>query len=182
MKIDSKAFVLFIVGLLNSGWAHGAEPLSPGPETVVRDFYAALMNPMPQSLPQELRKLSVFLSQDFNRLIANAQSAEENYLEKNPTNKGFFGEGTCFFHAGNCSFSSYKITKTLRASNTVKVTVQLTLIDGWSAHPSAESWDNVVELKREKNSWVINDIEYFGFKASKLLKESTEEARSAVQK
>ena len=182
MKIGSKAFALLIVGLLNSGWTHGAGPSLPGPETVVRDFYAALMNPRPQSLSQDLKELSVFLSQDFNRLIANAQNAEADYLEKNPTNKGFFGEGTCFFHAGNCSFTSYKITKTLRASNTVKVTVLLTLIDGWSAHPSAESWDNVVELKKENDRWVINDIEYFGLKASKLLKESAEEARSAVQK
>ena len=181
MKIDSKVLALFVVGLLNSGWVHGADSSLPGPEAVVRDFYAALMNAKPQPLAQKLRELSVFLSQDFNRLIANAQSAEQNYLEKNPTNKGFFGEGTCFFHAGNCSFTSYKITKTLRASNTVKVTVQLTLVDGWSAHPYAESWDNVVELKREKDRWLINDIEYFGFKASKLLKESTEEARSAVQ-
>lgn len=184
MKIDSKALALFIVGLLNSGWAHGADSPSPGPETVVRSFYAILMNPRPQSLPQELKKLSVFLSQDFRRLIANAQNAEADYLEKNPTNKGILGDGTCFFYAGgDCSFTSYKVTKTLRANDTAKVTVRLTFtLPGNQYGYSSAEWDNVVELKREKDRWVIHDIEYFDSKASSLLKELTEEARSAVQK
>lgn len=184
MKIDLKVLALFIVGLLNSGWAHGADSSSSAPETVVSSFYAILMNPRPQSLPQELKNLSVFLSQDFGRLIANAQSAEADYLEKNPTNKGILGDGTCFFYAGgDCSFTSYKVTKTLRASDAAKVTVQLTLaLPGSQPDHSPAEWENVVELKREKNRWVINDIEYFNTKASSLLRELTEEARSAVQR
>lgn len=184
MKIDSKAFALLIVGLLNSGCAHGADSSSPSPETVVRSFYAILMNPSPQSLPQELKKLSVFLSQDFSRLIENAQSAQADYLEKNPTNKGILGDGTCFFYAGgDCSFTAYRVAKALRASDTAKVTVHLTFaLPGSQPDYSPAEWENVVELKREKNRWVINDIEYFNSKASSLLKELTEEARSAVQK
>jgi hypothetical protein len=162
--------------------AHGAKGFSPSPETAVRDFYSMLMKARPQPLSRQLKALSVFLGQNLNRLIANAQNAGAAYLKKYPTDKGILGDGTCFFYGGgDCSFTSYKVTNTSRTGDLVNVTVQLTLVDNRPGYPSA-SWDNMVELNREKDRWVINDIEYFDSKASKILKESTGEARSAVQR
>lgn len=173
--------VVIVFFLLASVPAPGADNSSPAPETVVRDLYTALMKARPQPLARELRALSVYLSKDLNRLIADAQRADAAYLKKNPTDKGILGDGTCFFYGGgDCSFTSYKITKTSRAGAVVTVTVHLTLTDSRPGFPSA-SWDNVVELKRENNRWVIDDIGYFDSKASKILRESTEEARSAVR-
>jgi hypothetical protein len=173
--------ILLALSLAASLSAHGAGT-APSPESVVETFYAALMKTPAPPLVEELKALSVFLSQDLNGLIAGAQQAEAAYLKKYPTDKGILGNGTCFFYGGgDCAFTSYRVVKTLQSHDAVKVTVHLTLLDSRPGYP-ATSWQNVVALKREKERWVINDIEYFGSSASRNLKDATDEARRAVQR
>ena len=162
--------------------AHGAERPSPAPQAVVREFYATLKKTELQPLSQELKAVSAFLSSDLNRLIARAEEADEAYLRKYPEDKGMLGNGTCFFYGGgDCAFTTYNITKVSQAGDGVNVTVQLTLLDERPGYPSA-SWEDVVELKKEKERWVIDDIGYFGTKASRELKDGIDEDRKALQK
>ena len=133
MRIFSMA-----LALLTCLSAHGAGSLPSTPETVVHDFYATLLKPGPRPLSEELTELSVFLSQDLNHLIVNAQTADAAYLRKYPTDKGILGNGTCFFYGGgDCSFTSYRVMPAKDFGGTVKITVQLTLVDDRPGYPSA---------------------------------------------
>lgn len=162
--------------------AYGADSSLPAPETVVSEFYAALKKTESQPLPQALRTLSAFLSRDMNALITSARNADEAYLKKYPADKGILGNGTCFFYGGgDCTFTSFKVLKGSRTGDLATVRVRLILTDTRPGYPPA-SWDNRVALKREKEKWVISDIEYFGSGASQVLKEAIDEARDAVQK
>ena len=177
--LSGKQCMLVACMLAVPGMAHaGQVALPPEPEAVVREFYAALQSDKPETLTRKLKAISPLLSQDFNRLIADARRAQAEYLWKNPTDKGFLGNGVCFFYGGgDCDFTSYKITRVARAGDKADVTVLLTLVDRWSDRPSDTVWENVVEMKRERGKWVINDVAYFGDKASLSLIEGMRTAK-----
>ena len=168
-----------IVTLLAS---QGKETSTHAPELVVQVFYATLQKTMSSPLPQALRALSKFLTHDFNKLIAEAVIADDAYLKKNPGEKGFLGDGTCFFYGGgDCDFSSYKVGEVKKKGERIEVHVELSVKDMNRPKNPPYTWTDVVILTRENDKWLIQDIQYFNSAASGVLKDNIEEARKEAQ-
>jgi hypothetical protein len=137
---------------------------------------------MSRPLPEALRTLSRFLSHDLTVLIADAMKADDEYLRKNPTDKGFLGDGTCFFYGGgDCDFSSYRVIGMKSKGHAVEARVELTLKNMNRPKDPPTTWIDTVTLVQEKDTWVIRDIGYFGEKASHILKDDIQEARKGVR-
>ena len=142
------------------------------------DFYAANAKLPAVTNLSQAEPFTKFLSSDLYRLMKRALEADEAYLKKNPTDKGYFGDGVSF--VGNPDGSTSYLIKTVIpvAPKSVKVEVRFSYIDKRKPKEWSSTWSNVIHLTLENNRWMIDDIEYRdGGRLSADLKKAIEESQ-----
>jgi len=146
-------------------------------EAVVVRFYRFLDTPAGRLITKDNTTLFSYFSSEVSRSLHTALAADENYLKKYPTDKPFFGDGTCIIYGGSeCSFNSFRIIKTVSTMHQATVRVELSYADP-RAPQSVTQWENTVYLHHENGQWRIVDMVRFKEKFTETLKTIVDEAQ-----
>jgi hypothetical protein len=151
---------LLVFSLVICSPAHGTEALPSSPRKVVVDFYAAKATLPAVTNLKQAEPFAVFFSHGLYRLKKSALEADEAYLKKNPTDKGYFGDGvSCIDNPEG--YTSYSIKKVLHlAPNVAKMEVHFSYVDKRNPKEWSSIWTNMLLFTLENKRWMIDDIEY----------------------
>jgi len=110
--------------------------------------------------PEQMKRLSPFLSPNLQELIRRASKAQEEFIAKYPEEKPPLIEGDLFSSLFEGP-TSFEITKTEIKTSRANVLVKFIYVDSRPRFGST-TWNDRYILVKDDSRWLIDDVEYLG--------------------